>query len=61
MGREVLCWDVDGNSAGDTVVMLEVLMDPAGDRKTLPRTIFPWLLVEDNPVKIGRASCRERV
>ena len=33
MGREV-CWDVDGNFAGDTVVMLEVLIDFAGDKKT---------------------------
>ena len=50
VGREVLCWDVDGNSAEDTVVMLEVFTDFAGDRKTSPRTIFPRLLVEDNPV-----------
>ena len=40
----------DDNSAGDTVVMLEVLIDSAGDKKTSPRTIFPWLLAEDNPV-----------
>ena len=50
MGREVLCWDVDGNFAGDTVVMSEVLIDFAGDKKTSPRTIFSWLLAEDNPV-----------
>ena len=50
VGREVLCWDVDDNFAGDTVVMLEVLIDSAGDEKTSPRTIFPWLLAEDNPV-----------
>ena len=49
VGREVLCWD-DDNSAGDTIVMLEVLMDSAGDKKILPRTIFPWLLAEDNPI-----------
>ena len=47
---EVLCWNVDGNFAGDTIVVLEVLIDFAGDKKTLPRTIFSWLLVEDNPV-----------
>ena len=35
MGREVPCWDIDGNSAGDTVVMLEVLIDFAGDRKDI--------------------------
>ena len=50
MGREVLCWNVDGNFAGDTIVMLEVLIDFAGDKKTLSRTIFPWLTAEDNPV-----------
>ena len=50
MGREVLCWNIDGNSAGDTVVMLEVLLDSIGDKKTLSRTIFLWLLAEDNPV-----------
>ena len=64
MGREILCWDIDGNFAGDTVVMLEVLIDFAGDtvvtlevlidfaggKKTSPRTIFPCLLAEDNPV-----------
>ena len=50
MGREVLCWNVDGNFAGDTIVMLEVLIDFAGDKKTLPRTIFPWQLAEDNLV-----------
>ena len=31
-------------------VMLEVLIDFAGDKKTSPRTIFPWLLAKDNPV-----------
>ena len=36
--------------AGDTIVMLEVLIDFAGDKKTSPRTIFPWLLAEDNLV-----------
>ena len=50
VGREVLCWNVDGNFTGDTIVMLEVLIDFAGDEKTSPRTIFPWLLAEDNPV-----------
>ena len=29
---------------------LEVLIDFAGDKKTSPRTIFPWFLAEDNPV-----------
>ena len=33
--------EVDGNSAGDTIVTLEVLIDFAGDRKTSTRTIFP--------------------
>ena len=41
---------LDDNSAGDTVVMLEVSIDFAGDEKTSPRTIFLWLLAEDNPV-----------
>ena len=50
MGREILCWEVDGNFAGNTVVMLEVLIDFAGDKKTALATIFPWLLAEDNPV-----------
>ena len=31
-------------------LMLEVLIDSAGDKKTSQRTIFPWLLAEDNPV-----------
>ena len=31
-------------------LMLEVLIDFAGGKKTSPRTIFPWLLAEDNPV-----------
>ena len=31
-------------------LMLEVLIDSTGDKKALPRTIFPWLLAEDNPV-----------
>ena len=35
---------------GDTIVMLEVLIDFAGDKKTSSRTLFPWLLAEDNPV-----------
>ena len=35
---------------GIPFVMLEVLIDSAGDKKTLPRTVFPWLLAEDNPV-----------
>ena len=50
VGREIPCWNVDGNFAGDTNVMLEGLIDFAGDKKTLPRTIFPWVLAEDNPV-----------
>ena len=50
MGREILCWNVDSNFAGDTIVVLGVLIDFAGDKKTLPRTIFLWLLAEDNPV-----------
>ena len=50
VGREVLCWNVDGNFAGDTIVVLEVLLNFVGDKKTSPRTIFSWLLVEDNPV-----------
>ena len=50
VGREILCWDIDDNSTGDTVVTLEVLMDFAGDKETSTRTIFPWLLAEDNPV-----------
>ena len=33
VGREVRCWDVDGNFAGDSVVMLEVLVDFARDKK----------------------------
>ena len=41
MGREIL-WDVDGNFAGDTVVMLEVLIDSAGDEKTSSGMAFPW-------------------
>ena len=36
--------------AGDTLVVLEVLIDFAGDKKTPSGTIFPWLLAEDNPV-----------
>ena len=32
------------------MAVLEVLIDFAGDKKTLPRTIFSWLLAEDNPV-----------
>ena len=43
MGREDCCWDIDGNSAGDTGVTLEVLIDFAGDKMTAPRMIFPWL------------------
>ena len=31
-------------------LMLEVLVDFAGGKKTSPRTIFPWFLAEDNPV-----------
>ena len=50
VGREILCWDVDDNFAGDTINMLEVLIDSAGDRKTSSGKIFPWLLAEDNPV-----------
>ena len=50
VGREILCWDVDGNFVGDTIVMMEVLIDSAGDGKTSSGTIFPWLLAEDNPV-----------
>ena len=30
--------------------MLEVLIDSAGGKKTLPRTVFPWLLAQDDPV-----------
>ena len=37
----------DGNFVGDTIV---VLIDFAGDKKTSPRMIFPWILAEDNPV-----------
>ena len=33
MGREVRCQDVDDNFVGDTVVMLEVLIDSAGDKE----------------------------
>ena len=36
--------------AGDILVVLEVLIDFAGDKKTSSRTLFPWLLAEDNPV-----------
>ena len=36
--------------AGDIVVALEVLIDFTGDKKTSSRTLFPWLLAEDNPV-----------
>ena len=50
VGREVPCWNVDGNFAGDTIVVLEVLIDFAGDKKTVSRTLFSWLLAEDNPV-----------
>ena len=50
VGREVFCWNVDGNFAGDTVVTLEVLIDFAGDTKASLTTLFPWLLAEDNPV-----------
>ena len=50
MGREVRCWDADGNFAGDTIVVLEVLIDFAGDKDISSRTLFPWLLAEDNPV-----------
>ena len=50
VGREVLCWNADGNFIGGTVVMLEVLIDFAGDKKTSSGTIFPWPLAEDNPV-----------
>ena len=35
MGREVLCWNVDGNFAGDIIVVSEVLIDFAGDKKEL--------------------------
>ena len=56
MGREVLCWEVDGNFAGDTIVMLEVLIDFAGDKETLQRTIFPWLLAEDNCDTVGELT-----
>ena len=50
VGREVFCWDVDGNLVGDTIVVLEVHLNFAGDEKTSPRTISLWLLAEDNPV-----------
>ena len=50
VGREVLCWNVDGIFVGDTMVVLEVLIDFVGDKKTSPRTLFLWLLAEDNPV-----------
>ena len=52
VGREIFCWD-DDNSSRDTIVMLEVLIDSAGDKKTSPRMIFPWILAEDNPVISG--------
>ena len=47
MGREVLCWDVDDNFVGDTVVMLEVLIDTAGDEKTSSGRSFRgfWLRI----------------
>ena len=38
------------NSAGDILVVLEVLKDFAGDKKASLTTLFPWLLAEDNPV-----------
>ena len=31
-------------------LLLEVLIDFAGDKKTSPKTVFPWFLAEDNPV-----------
>ena len=31
-------------------VLLEVLIDFAGDKETFSGTIFSWLLAEDNPV-----------
>ena len=49
-GERYFAGMLDGNFAGDTIVVLEVLIDFAGDKKTSPRTIFPWLLAEDNPV-----------
>ena len=46
VGKEVLCWDVGGNFAGDTVVMLEVLLDSAGDKKDFAKddlsVAFGW-------------------
>ena len=40
----------EDNSAGDIFAVLEVLIDFAGDKKTVSTTISPWLLAEDNPV-----------
>ena len=40
---------VDDNLLG-IPLLLEVLMDFAGDKKASSRTIFPWLLAENNPV-----------
>ena len=56
LGNVEICWRIlnflkfDGSFAGDNIVVLEVLINFAGDKKTSPRTISPWLLAEDNPV-----------
>ena len=49
VGREILLLSVD-NLLGDTLVVLEVLIDFAGGKRTSSRMTFPWLLAEDNPV-----------
>ena len=50
VGREIFCWNVDGNFDGDTIVVLEVLIDFAGDRRLCRGRSFRGLLAEDNPV-----------
>ena len=49
VGRGMLCWIVDNNLLGMSL-LFEVLMDFAGDTKASLTTLFPWLLAEDNPV-----------
>ena len=49
MGIEDALLNVDNNLLG-IPLLLEVLMDFVGDKKTSSRTLFPWLLTEDNPV-----------
>ena len=49
VGREVLAGILMVTSLG-IPLMLEVLIDFAGGKKTLSGTTFPWLLAEDNPV-----------